>query len=69
MIIPKAIATAKSATPKMFQRIAAFRPSAVPELAWSEVGAFKAEPQAEHEQSMDHQPNGQGRKAALRKHW
>ena len=30
MIIPKAIATARSATPKMFQRIAAFRPSAVP---------------------------------------
>jgi hypothetical protein len=35
----------------------------------SQVGAFKAEPQAERDESMDHQPNGQGRKAALRKHW
>src|SRR6266436_1631721 len=35
----------------------------------SEVGAFKAEPQAERDESMDRQPNGQGRKAALRKHW
>src|SRR5216684_7682306 len=38
-------------------------------LARSQVGPFKAEPQAERDESMDHQPNGQGRKAALRKHW
>ena len=30
VINPKVIATAKSASPKMFQMIAAFRPSAVP---------------------------------------
>jgi len=38
-------------------------------LAWSQVGAFKAEPQAARDESVDHQPNGQGGKAALRKHW
>jgi len=37
-------------------------------LVRSEVGAFKAEPQSERDESMDHQPNGQGRKTTLRKH-